>query len=150
MALHAQQQIFNALQSLLAAGGTVAGVRVFLDRVDPLQADELPAIIIEEANGESAEIKQLDGTQRRESIVNIYCCLVASTAAATDCRAFGLEVEKLVAASAALRTLCQYGLSITESRTITNGEGDRLLATRLQTWQLAYRVHPTNPDIINP
>ena len=53
---HAQQQILNAVQTVLASGATAAGARVFLDRVDPLQATELPALLVEEGGeGESIE-----------------------------------------------------------------------------------------------
>lgn len=146
---HAQQQILDALQAVLAAGGTVAGARVFLDRVDPLQANELPAILIEEGDGgERAETLCLSGEERRELDVQVSCVLAAATTAPADARAFGLAVEKLIAGSAALGVLARLERRITESRIVINGDGDRLLSSRQQSWRFAYVVSPTAPDVI--
>jgi len=150
MALHAQQQVFNALQSLLAGGSTVAGARVFLDRADPLQASELPAILIEEDGGETVETVMLDASQHRETRASVACVLAATSTAPADARAFGLQVEKLVAGSSSLANLCRYAVVLAESQTVIHGEGDRLMATRHQTWRLGYLLNPLNPDVINP
>jgi len=146
---HAQQQILDALKALLAAGGTVAATRVFLDRVDPLQATELPAICIEEADaGETAEVIFLDGNQQRELAVTIDCVLTDSLDAAPASRAFGLQVEKIIAASSTVAALCRLGYSITSSRLVSRGDTDRRLASRQQSWRFAYAVSPTAPDVI--
>lgn len=146
---HAQQQVLNAIQAVLAAGGTQAAARVFVDRVDPLQATELPAICIEEGdNGETAEVAFLDGNHRRELAVVINCVLADTTNAGANSRAFGLEVEKLLAASSTVAALCRLGFGISSSRIVNQGEGDRLLASRQQTWQFAYAVSPLAPDVI--
>lgn len=145
----AQQQIMTALQAMLAAAGTAAGARVYLDRVDSLQATDLPAIVIEE-RGETSEVIELDDTQQRTSTFAVHCVLTHTTTAAYDARAFGLAVEKAIAGSAAVKALAHLGIYLTESRTEINGEGDRLLASRAQTWQASYLLRPTNPEIINP
>ena len=145
---HAQQQILDALAALLVAGGTVAGARVFVDRVDPLQPNELPAILIEEGDGETAEPYTIHGVERRELDVSISCVLTHGTTAAADARAFGLAVEKLVAPSTALAALAKLGVQLTSSRMVVSGEGDRLLAARAQSWRFAYMVNPASPDII--
>jgi hypothetical protein len=145
----AQQQIMNALQTMLAAARTVAGARVYLDLADSLKATNLPAIVIEE-RGETAEVIELDDTQRRVSTFEVRCVLAHTTTAAYDARAFGLAVEKAIAGSATVKALAHLGMFITESKTEINGDGDRLLASRYQNWQATYLVHPTNPEIINP
>lgn len=146
---HAQQQILNALQTLLAAGGTVASTRVFVDRVDPLQASELPAILIEEeGDGESAEPYTIHGVEQRELGVSVSGVLSHATTAAADARALGLAIEKLIAPSAALAVLAKLGVRITGSRMVISGEGDRLLAARQQSWRFTYLVNPASPDII--
>jgi hypothetical protein len=147
MALHAQQQILNALQALLAAGGTVAGASVFVDRVDPLQPEELPAILIEE-DGETVDPYTIHGVEQRELSVTVSPVLAHSTTAAADVRAFGLVVEKLIAPSTALAALAKLGVRITASRPVLNGEGDRMLAARQQSWRLTYLVNASTPDII--
>jgi len=145
----AQQQIMTALQTLLAAAGTVASTRVYLDRVDSLQTTELPAIVIEE-RGEAADVTELDDTQQRNSTFVVHCVLAHTTTAAYDARAFGSAVEKAIAGSADVKALAHMGMYMTESKTEINGDGDRLLASRDQVWQASYFVHPTNPEIINP
>jgi len=146
----AQQQILDALQTLLAAGGTVAAGSVFVDRVDPLQPEELPAILIEEGSaGESVEPYTISGLERRELAVQVHCVLANSTSAAADSRAFGVAVEKLMASNAAAQALPKVvSLQLQATRPTLQGEGDRLLATRSQSWQLAYLVRPEAPDIL--
>jgi len=145
----AQQQILDALQTLLAAGGTVAAGSVFVDRVDPLQPAELPAILLEEGSaGESVEPYTISGLERRELAVQVHCVLANSTSAAADSRAFGVAVEKLIAPSATLQTLAKIGVQLQATRPTLQGEGDRLLATRSQSWQFAYLVRPEAPDIL--
>ncbi len=128
----------------------MAGARVYLDRADPLTPADLPAILIEEDGGERVETAMLNSDQKRESLVAVNCVLAHTTTAPADCRAFGLAVEKLIAGSSSLRSLCRFGVVIEQSRTDIRGEGDRLLATRQQTWRLGYHVNPLNPDTINP
>ena len=145
----ASQQILDAIKALLIAGATVAAGRVFVDRVDALQAADLPALLIEEGDdGERVETTFLDGSQRRELSVVINCLLAATDTAAADSRSLGVAVEKLVYPHAALRTLARYGVNLAENRLVMNGEGDRLLANRQQTWRIAFCVNPANPDVI--
>lgn len=146
----AQLQILNALKTLLVAGSTAAGARVFLHRTDPLQADELPALVIEEAGPITMETIMMDGSERRDMDVIVYCALAASDTAAADSMTFGLATEKLIAADTGLQTLCQFGVNILERSNPMNGEGDRFLAASQQKWRFGYWVHPLNPDVINP
>ena len=146
---HAQQQVLDALQAVLIAGGTVAGSRVFVDRVDPLQKQDLPALLIEEdSDGERAETDDLEGIERRELRVVIHCVLADSEGAAAAGRAFGLAVEKLVSPSVAIRALSATGPRLTSSRLLQNGEGDRLFGGRQQAWLIDYCVYPSAPDVI--
>lgn len=147
---HAQQQILDALKAVLLAGGTSAGSNVFLDRVDPLQPNELPAIRIEEEpEGESAAPFTVHGIEQRELAVSVSGVVTHSTTAAADARALGLAIEKLVAPSSALAALATQGIRITNSRMVINGEGDRLMAAREQSWRFVYLVNPATPDIFS-
>ena len=74
--------------------------------------------------------------------------LVNSTTAAADARNFGLQVEKALAASSTVRSLCKLGLEITSSRLAINGDGDQLHAARQQSWRFSYLVSPLAPDVI--
>ena len=144
---HAQQQIIDALQVLLIAGATAAAGRVFVDRVDPLQPSELPALLITEDDGETSETVYLDGGERRELTVVISCVVAADTNATAAARQLGLVVEKLVTGSNALAALARGELRIIRSSPVTSGDGDRLLAAREQGWRFAYFVNPASPDV---
>lgn len=145
---HAQQQVLDALQTLLAAGGTVAGSRVYVDQVDPVQAHELPAILIEEEDGETSEPATVGNIEQRELSVQVSCMLEDSTTAAAQAREFGLAVEKLIAGSAAIAAIARLGWNITSSRQVNNGAADRLFASRVQSWRFVYMVAATAPDVI--
>lgn len=146
---HAQQQILNALQTLLVAGGTVAGARVYLDRVDAVPPESLPAILIEEdVEGETAELYTIGSLEQRQLAVQITAVLAQTTTAAADARAFGLAIEKLIAPSTAIGALAKLGWRIKNSRQLNSGESERLLAARQQNWIFTYLVAPAAPDVI--
>ncbi len=146
---HLQQQILDTLQALLAAGGTAAGARVYLDREDPLPASKLPAILIAEGDaGEDAEPYTFDGIEQRTLPVMVRCVVTHGTTAAADARALGLAVEKLISPSTAMAALCKLGVRITNSRHVNSGEGEQLFAERVQTWQFIYLVNPATPDVV--
>lgn len=145
---HAQQQILDAVQAAIVAGATAAAARVFVDRVDPLQPPQLPAVLVDEAEAGERVIEQfIDGSQHRRLEVTIACVLgdAGANAAARD---LGLAVEQVLIADATLQTLCRLGHSIAQSRQINSGEGERLLAGRLQSWHLNYLVHQAAPETI--
>ena len=145
---HAQQQILEAVRSVLATGATTAGPRVFLDRVDPLQASELPALLVEEGGeGESAEVATVHVLEQRSLAVSVSCVVSHGTTAAADARALGLQVERLLAASPALVALASGGVYYTGSRIEISGEADRLMAARLQDWRFSYFVRADAPDL---
>lgn len=146
---HAQQQVLEAVRSILAAGATAASTRVYLDRVDNLQSDDLPAILVDEGEaGESVTPSTIDSFEERALDVSINCVVAHGTAAAAQARDLGLQVEKLLAASAALRALCKLGVQITGNRLVISGENDRLLASRAQDWRMTYMVAAEAPDLI--
>ena len=146
---HAQQQVLDAVVAAITAAATVAGPRVYLDLVDPLDAAQLPAVLVEEGDGgEQSEFLTLNGDQRRTLSVSVGCVLTNSSTAPADARQFGLAVEKALASSAALQALCRLGLEITDSRLVVNGDLDQLHAARQQSWRFSYRVNPEAPDLI--
>jgi hypothetical protein len=146
---HAQQQILKAVHTVLASGATAAGARVFLDRVDPLQPTELPALLVEEGGeGEGAEVATIHGMERRTMAVSVACMVSHGSSAAADARELGLQVERLLAASPALAALATGGVNYTGSRLEISGDADRLMAARLQDWRFSYFVRPAAPDVI--
>ena len=144
---HAQQQILDALQALLSAGGTVASTRVYADEFDPLQNSVLPAIVLQE-DGETAEPFTISSIERRELSVQLHCVISQNTGGAAAARSFGLAVEKLIAAHAGLAGLCSQGIRLTSSRPSVDSDTERVLASRVQSWTFAYLVRSEAPDII--
>ncbi len=146
---HAQQQILEQVKAILAGGSTDAGSSVFLDRVDPLQPTELPALLVEESpEGETVTLNTLGGLEERALGVSVSCVVEHGTDAVARSRELGLQAEKLLADSAALRALCKLGVQITGSRPVISGENDRLLAARAQDWRMTYMVAAEAPDQI--
>lgn len=147
---HAQQQILEAVKAVLAAmPQTVALGRVSLDRVDALQPTELPAIVIEEdEGGETIDQETVHGLLRRELLASVTGVVAHGTAAAANARELGLEIEKRLAASTALRALCKGGVQLASSRQINVGEADRLMAARQQVWRLTYLAKASTPETI--
>ena len=146
---HAQQQILEAVQTVLANGNTAAGDRVFLDRVDALQPGELPAILVDESpDGETAEPFNLHGLEQRQLSVQVRGIVAHGTEAAAQARDLGLEVEKLIAGSTTLAAMAQGGVRIESSRPANEGDGDRLMALREQSWRFTYYVNPEAPDTL--
>ena len=146
--MNAPQQVLNAIKAALLSADTQAALRVFVDRVDPLQPSELPAVVIEESSdGEAAEVLQLNNVQKRTLGVQLQCVMAGATAAA-DVRELAVAVEKAISTSAALAQLCKLELQLQSNRPVINGDGDRVLAAREQVWRFAYLVDPTAPDII--
>lgn len=148
-ALHVQQQVLNALQTLLLAANTEAGTNVFVDRPDPLKPAQLPAILIAEGEeGEDVEPYTIRTHEQRTLHVVIECAVKSCSTAPADARAFGLVVEKLVRPSSAMRALCKLGVRITNSRLAQNGEGDNVYASRRQSWEFTYLVLASTPDVV--
>lgn len=149
IALSVDQQVLNALKTLLLAASTAAEDDVFLDRLDPLKPAQLPAICITEGeNGVDSEQFTIKSHDQRTLEVVIDCAVKRCSTAAADARAFGLVVEKLVRPSSALRALCKLGVRIVNSRLIQLGEGDTVYASRRQTWHFIYLVNPSTPDVV--
>lgn len=148
-ALHVQQQIIDAVQALLAGGGTAAGSNVYADRVSAIPEGLLPAITVEEApRGESVDQATISGLQERTYEVLVTCTVKAVEGYAAAARALGLEVEKLMAASPALRALAKGGVRIVASDLDRDGAGSRPMAARRQVWRFTYFVRSTAPDVV--
>jgi hypothetical protein len=143
---HLQQQTLDAIRTALVAGATAAGARVFVDRVDPLQANELPAILVDESDGESVEVDGVMQTYRRSLAVRVICATGGSGAMAAA-RELGLQVERLLAPQLLLGGLASGGLVLTASRPTLQGEGDRLMALRELDYTATNYSQADTPDV---
>lgn len=144
---HAQQQVLNAIAASLVAAGTDAGSRVFVDRVDPLQPHELPAVLVDEApDGENTSVEDLGPIYTRSLSVRVVCVVAQGSAAGA--RELGLQVEKAMATGAALAAVAKGGVVLQNSRPQTDAQADRLLALREQEWQITYFTDAATPDVL--
>ncbi|BEP42261.1 hypothetical protein [Variovorax sp. V15] len=145
---HVQEQILTAVVDRLIDAGTAAGANVFLDRVDPLQDDELPALLVFEApQGESAQPYTVSGIEQRQYAVRIAGVVSHGSAYGARARDLGLQVEKALSGNAALLRLAKGGARIASSRLTLSGDAEEARAAREQTWLFTYLVRPTAPDI---
>lgn len=143
---HVQQLTLNAIQAAIALAGVVPAGRVFLDRVDPLQASELPCICITEDGPELVEYlgQEPDGFYQKRALNVQVCCVVAPDATAADARTLGLFVEQALQRSAALRGL-MAGYQINSSDYEQSGVAERLFNQRVQRWQFTYTANSNDP-----
>jgi hypothetical protein len=143
---HLQQQTLDAIRTALVAGATAAGARVFVDRVDPLQANELPAILVDESDGESVEVDGVMQTYRRSLAVRVTCAAGGSGAMAAA-RELGLQVERLLAPQLLLGGLASGGMTLIASRPTLQGEADRLMALRELDYAAITYSQAATPDV---
>lgn len=147
---HIQQQILDAIQQTLATGGTAAGMRVYLEPLDPLEDDKLPAIVVEEARpGDRASEATVSAMQERTLDVAITCVVTHAQDYGRNTRALGLEVEKLLAAfpmPTALRGIVK-AIQYVGSHPEFSGEGRMALAARIQIWRCTYFCQAHAPDV---
>lgn len=145
---HIQQQILAAVVAVLAAAAIVPSGRVYLDRLDPLEAGELPAILVKEAPaGESVQPATIAGIDERLYAVSITAVVAHASEYGSRARELGLQIEKaLDAATATLFALAQGGFRLDTARMILSGESKDAKAARQQIWRFTYFVRSGSPD----
>ena len=142
---HIQQQILDAISAALV-DLTDADGRVYVDSLDPKRAAKLPYILIAEA-GEQVDADTLSSDERLFD-VQITCALKLTATHAAESRAFGLAVEKLIAADeAGIGALCGGGHFITSSQLQQAGTAEEPYAARVQSWRFIYRCDPEDPEV---
>jgi hypothetical protein len=133
---HVQQQILDGVRAAIIAANTAAAGRVFLERVDPLQQSELPAVMVDESPaGEEIEPATISGALLRTLSVLIRC--VAMSGSPQAARGLGLAVEE------ALVDLPYMQVQLTNSV-----EGDKLFASRDQQWRISVMSPYDDPETI--
>lgn len=145
--LHVQQQILEGVRDALAAAGTSAGARVFLDRPDRLARADLPAILITEApEGETIEPATVASQGQRVYSVQISCVVTHTSTHAADARALGAEVERVVGAAGF--PVPKPGRSrLAATRVTADGEGEVPYASLEQLWRFTYLTRRGAPDV---
>ncbi len=144
---HVQQQILEGVRAALIAAATAAGDRVFLDRIDPLEAAELPALLVEESpNGETLDPQDVHGMEQRLYPVLVTAVVAHAADYSSQARALGLEVEKVLGVPT-FHVPKPGRARIASTRMALSGEGDRSVAAREQTWNFTYFTRRGAPDV---
>ena len=144
---HVQQLVLNAVQAAIVASAAVPSTRVFLDRVDPLQATDLPCVCITEDGPELVDYlgQEPDGFLQKRTLSVMVCCVVAADATAADARTLGLAVEQALQQSSPLKALTA-GYQLNSSDYEQSGISERLFNQRVQRWQFTYTTHSNDPS----
>jgi hypothetical protein len=143
---HAQQAILEAVRAALGTAGTLAQHRVFLDRLDPLQENELPALVVGESpEGEDVQAATLGGLDERLFALEITSVASRGTGYAQRARSLSAEVELCL--GAATFAYPRPGRArLTGSRLVTSGESEDPRAMVVQTWRITYYTRRGAPD----
>lgn len=154
MADHVQQQILEAVQTVLVAAATAASTRVYLDRVDEIPQANLPAIDIlgpDDIGEESIEYLTMHfpPVQQRSYSFTISSVTALATGSAKAARNLAKEVE--AALLAAVGTITVGGKSIdlvlAEGTERKDGAGALPMFAVRQTWQAQYITNGGTPDV---
>lgn len=146
---HAQQQILEAVRDALLAADTDAGASVHLDRVDPLEDRELPALLIAEApEGETVDPQTVSSLESRVLSVVVVSVVAGGPDFGARARELARQVEVALGTPGA--AIPKAGrCRIAGSRLQLSGEGDKPRAAREQTWRVQYFTRRGAPDIAN-
>ena len=146
MANHVRQQIREKVGTTLT-GLTTTGSNIYESRVYPLEAGNLPALVVYTKNEESEPI--VIGTNRLSSrnlsvIVEIYAKTTTNFDDTIDI--ISKEVEVAIAADTTLDGLTK-DIYLESTEIEYNGEGEQPVGYATLTFLTNYYVQETNPDV---
>jgi hypothetical protein len=152
--MHVKRQILHLVHDALVQH--LPGHAVHLDRVDPVPASRLPAVLIRESEaGGGIRPFSTEGHQQRTLLVAVSQCVAQANGYGDAADAIGLQVEQLFGADPQdasplmqqLHGLCPMGIELQASRMFLSGEGETAIAVLMHTWKFTYVVHPAAPDV---
>jgi len=146
MANHVRQQIREKVGTLLT-GLTTTGSNIYESRVYPLEAGNLPALVVYTKNEESEPI--VIGTNRLSSrnlslIVEIYAKTTTNFDDTID--TISKEVEVAIATDTTLDGLTK-DIYLESTEIEYNGEGEQPVGYATLTFLTNYYVQEQNPDV---
>lgn len=146
MANHVRQQIREKVGTTLT-GLTTTGSNIYESRVYPLEASNLPALVVYTKNEESEPI--VIGTNRLSSrnlsvIVEIYAKTITNFDDTID--TISKEVEVAIAADTTLDGLSK-DIYLESTEIEYNGEGEQPVGYATLTFLTNYYVQEQNPDV---
>lgn len=147
MADHLQTQILNNLVTTLT-GATDAAARVFKERPDPLQADELPGILIEPVDEGVAMVGAKGQSYRQDRNLRIHVDIVvaAKTGYGDAARQIGKQVELAVAADPTLNNTARGLVKVVAVGWAPDGDTEINKLRQRIVLQATYHTHNDSPD----
>jgi hypothetical protein len=142
---HVTQQVLEAVQTALQDAATAAGSRVYLDRIQELPQDDLPAIDILGLNDGAEEVIEhatlgIPTIQRRTLSFPVYCITRGLTGSPRAARNLAGQVEAALLASASAIVVGSTNILMA----LTGARGERRLDSALpffsvgQEWTATY------------
>lgn len=149
MAAHMQDQILDAIKTVLIAANTAAGARVRVEGVDPVAADDCPAIDIEAA-GETVESVGLSRrTQRRDFDVEIRLSVTQKSDYRSKAGELLAQIESALRPASGAPTfvdvLVPDGIRMSASQPDRDGGGARPVYAIRTMWRCRYFVKEGAP-----
>lgn len=149
MANHVRQQVREAVSTLLT-GLTTTESRVYQSRITPLQANELPALLVA-TNGETLEALSVTNNPLLERSLTITVTAVAKAVSNLDdtLDAMIKEVEQAINASATANTLngLVKEISLKELEIEMNAEAEMPIGQATMTFIASYYTQAATPDV---
>lgn len=140
---HARKQIRDAVIATLT-GLTTTGNNVFASRVYPIQASELPCLVIH-SGGETVNLTTQDGTMERNLTLDIEIRVKATTALEDMLDTISSEIE-----TALLGTL-PAGVKVSELSAVQfglSGDGDQPHGFANMQMNFVYYTKESVPEVI--
>lgn len=146
MADHVQQQILEQTKSALLAASTLAGLNIFLERVDELMETDLPAIHIEGGDEDVTARSIGHPVIQDRSYSFTTSCIGSGADCARTARNLAKQVEQALLTSAIPLSGKASTLQLEGSTVAKDGSGAIALFEVRQKWRATYYTQGGVPD----
>lgn len=148
MALHLRDRIVDAIGTLLT-GLSTTSTRVYLDRVDVLEAAELPGLTIMQAN-ESSEPLTVSTPRTMQAVLDVdvtcHSKLATGTLARKQLNLMTQEVQVAMAGDRSIGALAKVA-TLVQTDFDYSGDGEYPVGTARMRWQILYLYAENTPDV---
>lgn len=146
MADHVAEQIIVAAKALLT-GATTAGANVFDSRVYEVNANQVPALLIDQGE-EAVKVESLGANRVLARALELIIVAKAkqNTSYRTMCNTLRKEVESLLAQNNSLGGLCKW-INPSSAVLELSGDADNPVASMVMTFEAVYFTTIQAPDV---
>lgn len=147
MANHVRRQIREAVGTVLT-GLTTTGARVFQSRVYPLEAADLPGLLISTRN-ETTTLLEIGTNPLVERVLTLEVAAVAQATADLDDTLDGIckEVEIALASPGATLAALAKNIALVATDIELTGEAAQPTGRASMEYRITYYTHETAPDV---